>query len=121
MSMSMSKKALGTAYTSEEQEEMRLIRVEAEALKVASSTKQIKTGLVLSPALKLYTGVVYTVATNFVVHLVEGKRHRDNGPCMSGTGSKSLDNMYSLYGEEITFKVFELHYMLKYRKVYVTS
>ena len=79
MSMSMSKKALGTAYTSEEQEEMRLIRVEAEALKVVSSTKQIKTGLVLSPALKLYTGIVYVVATNFVIHLVEGKRHREDG------------------------------------------
>jgi hypothetical protein len=49
-----------------------------------------------------------------------GRLHRDDGPWVENhtVAEQFADKVYSLYGDAVSLEVFELHYMLKYRKVY---
>ena len=46
---------------------------------------------------------------------LNGKRHRETGPAVVYPNGKKH---WYLNGKEVNFKTFELHYMLKYNKLY---
>lgn len=52
---------------------------------------------------------------------MDGVQHRDDGPIrewMHHFDNQLYVEEYMLHGRVVTFEAFELHYMLKYRKVY---
>jgi hypothetical protein len=78
-----------------------------------------------------YTGIVYFTNERLNIYApsyefyVDRGLHRDDGPAAiysyPADGELEEEHYYALYNDSVTIPAFELHYMLKYRKLYVEN
>lgn len=65
---------------------------------------------------KNYTGIVNASLTKMSYHYENGILHNDHGPAVWAQNGEL--KIFCLYNKQVDFKTFELHFMLKYNKIY---